>query len=92
MVKYNEEYYDAILKMVWSLEKARWILYEIKIDSETGKIIKGIIYLLSKIQAVEGGIRNIDVDFISTEMLNAGFSSYLVTEVIRRLFGENINH
>lgn len=90
---YNEKYYEkALIKMVWNLENARWALFEIKSDSETGKILKNVIYILGNFQTIEEAMQEIDIDWLTAQLVNMGSNRYLVVKVISKLFDKGMAH
>jgi hypothetical protein len=79
----------TIRKLVRDLETARWVLYEIKQDSETGRLLKNIIFLIDR--AVEGiAVDNgtINEKRLILNLIEAGFDSILVMDTVTRLFGK----
>ncbi|MHB9094114.1 MAG: hypothetical protein ACYC21_05535 [Eubacteriales bacterium] len=53
-------YQEILSKLVRELDAARWALYEIKSDSETGRIIKVIMFLTTSSPRFDMGTRHID--------------------------------
>jgi len=91
MLNYNNFNYSemTIRKLVRDLETARWVLYEIKQDSETGRLLKNIIFLIDRAAegiAVDNG--TINEKRLIFNLIEAGFDSILVMDTVTRLFGK----
>ncbi len=91
MLNYSNFTYSetAIRKLVRDLETARWVLYEIKQDSESGRLLKSIIFLIDRAAegiAVDNG--TINEKRLIFNLIEAGFDSILVMETVTRLFGK----
>ncbi|MBU7007885.1 hypothetical protein [Phosphitispora fastidiosa] len=91
MLNYSNFTYSetAIRKLVRDLETARWVLYEIKQDSESGRLLKSIIFLIDR--AAEGiAVDNgpINEKRLIFNLIEAGFDTILVMETVTRLFGK----
>ena len=92
MLNYNNFNYSemTIRKLVRDLETARWVLYEIKQDSETGRLLKNIIFLIDRAAegiAVDNG--TINEKRLIFNLIEVGFDSILVMDTVTRLFGKN---
>ena len=79
----------AIRKLVRDLETARWALYEIKKDSETGRLLKSIIFLIDRLdEGIVGDNGRINEKMLINNLIEAGFEGGLVTAAVDRLFGK----
>ncbi len=79
----------AIRKLVRDLETARWVLYEIKQDSETGRVLKSIILMIEREGGgVAGDNGIINEKRLISSLIEAGFDGLLVTDAVNRLFGK----
>lgn len=85
----NLHYQGILSSLAKELDTARWALYEIKRNSETGKIIKVIIYLVSSESTLENGTWYIDTGWLTDQLVNTGFDKNEVSQTITRLFGAN---
>lgn len=85
-------YQKVLFKMAKELDTARWALYEIKRNSEIGKIIKVIIYLVSSKSNLEKGTWHIDTKWLTDQLVNTGFDKKEVSQTIIRLFGTKTTH
>ena len=85
-------YQKVLSRLAKELDTARWALYEIKRNSEKGKIIKVIIYLVSSESKLDKGTWHFDIRWLTDQLVNTGFDKKEVSQTIIRLFGTKTTH
>ncbi|PKM80931.1 MAG: hypothetical protein CVU89_11340 [Firmicutes bacterium HGW-Firmicutes-14] len=83
---YDVGYYEGVLAgLVQELETARWALYEIRKDSETGRILKSIIFLINTGLLSDGSKGRVNSGMLAGLLVSAGFDRDLALRAIDRL-------
>lgn len=90
--RHDSHYQEVLSRLAKELDTARWALYEIKTNSETGRIIKVIIYLVSSESKLEKGTWYINTGWLTDQLVNTGFDKNEVSLTIIRLFGADVTH
>lgn len=81
--KLDEEYIKKTLtSIIWNNEVFRWAIYEIKCNSDKGKILKEIFYLFYDSEIPELPLNTANTPFIISTLVEQGFDVDVIKQVI----------
>ncbi|GAB4273730.1 hypothetical protein [Thermincola ferriacetica] len=73
---------NTLCSLIWNTEISRWAIYEIKSNSEKGKILKEIIYWFCNNSVSELTFTPENTSWITTRLIELGFDKNSVEQVI----------
>ncbi|MBS4025083.1 MAG: hypothetical protein KGZ96_05340 [Clostridia bacterium] len=74
-----------LIETAWKLNKFRWMMYEVKLDTEVGKILGAIIYLAEQEELLLDKYDLKKMNWLVNQLANLGYDLQLVLETIEKL-------
>ncbi len=82
-VKFRQK---KLVDVAWKLNSLRWAMYEMKLNTEMGKILGAIIYLAgSEVLLSENQNDLRKLSWLTKQLIELGYNRQLATETIKKL-------
>lgn len=74
-----------LAEVAWKLDKSRWIMYEVKLDSDMGKILEAIMFLAGSEGLLSGNHDDLQKNWLIDQLTELGYDKQLAIETIKKL-------